>query len=100
MATVLIPTPLRRFTANSSKITIEGQVVSEVIRNIVNTYPDIQKYLLESSGSVRQFINIFLDEEDIRSLNNEDTEVRENSVISIVPAIAGGNFSGRDDERK
>lgn len=93
MATVLIPTPLRKFTGNSPRITISGNVIAEIIANMVIEYPDMQKYLLDPSGAVRPFINIFVDQDDIRGLQYQSTQVDTQSVISIVPAIAGGNFN-------
>jgi len=92
MPIVLIPTPLRRFTRNSSKVLVSGNVVSEVVDNLVLDYPEVQNHLLDSSGSIRQFINIFVDDDDIRNLHQLNTVVNVNSTISIVPAIAGGNL--------
>lgn len=92
MATVLIPTPLRKFTGNLSKVSIPGNVIAEIITNMVHQYPEMQKYLLDPSGALRPFINIFIGQEDIRSLKAQSTEVDTYSVISIVPAIAGGNY--------
>ena len=92
MPIVLIPTPLRRFTRNSSKVLVSGNVVSEVVDNLVLDYPEVQSHLLDSSGSIRQFINIFVDDDDIRNLHQLNTVVNVNSTISIVPAIAGGNL--------
>ncbi|EOR94878.1 MoaD [Arcticibacter svalbardensis MN12-7] len=92
MATVIIPTPLRKFTGNSAKINVSGNDVSEIIANLVHQYPDVQKHLLDPSGSVRSFINVFVDEDDIRNLQYNHTHVETRSVISIVPAIAGGNL--------
>lgn len=93
MATVLIPTPLRRFTGNLSKINIQGMVIAEIIENMILQYPEMQKYLLDPCGSLRPFINIFIDQDDIRSLQAQQTAVGQNSIISIVPAIAGGNYA-------
>jgi len=91
MPTVLIPTPLRKFTNHTSKVDISGGTIAEVISNLVKEYPDIQKHLLDATGTVRAFINIFVDQDDIRSLQLQETKVPENSMISLVPAIAGGN---------
>ena len=100
MPIVLIPTPLRRFTKNSSKVLVAGTIVSEVVDNLVLDYPEVQNHLLDSSGSIRQFINIFVDEDDIRNLRQLDTTVNIDSTISIVPAIAGGNLKDEPDEPK
>ena len=90
MATVLIPTPLRKFTDNSARISVAGQNVAEIIGGLIATYPVIERHLLDANGSIRSFINVFVDEDDIRNLNYENTEVHPHSVISIIPAIAGG----------
>lgn len=92
MATILIPTPLRKFTSNSSRIAITGNDISEIFNNLISQYPDIQKHIVDPSGIVRPFINVFVGEDDIRSLSFQKTQVNEQSVISIVPAIAGGNL--------
>lgn len=92
MATILIPTPLRRFTGNSPKVNIAGNLLSEIIDNLVNEYPEVQRHLLDTSGAVRPFLNIFVDQDDIRDLNHQHTPINSSSVISIVPAIAGGKI--------
>jgi len=93
MATVLIPTPLRKFTGNSSIISVSGNVVSEIISNMALEYPDLQKHILDPSGTLRPFINIFVGQDDIKSLQYQNSAVEANSVISIVPAVAGGNLT-------
>lgn len=91
MATVFIPTPLRKFTSNHSKVNVSGGTVEEVIQNLNTTYPDMRKHIQDNSGAIRPFINIFVGEDDIRTLNSYHTLVSDNSYISIIPAIAGGN---------
>lgn len=90
MAIVFIPTPLRKFTDNTSQISIEAKSISELLENLSTEYPELKKYIFTSEGKIPAFINIFLNEDDIRNLEDLETEVNENSVISIVPAIAGG----------
>jgi len=90
MATVIIPTPLRKFTGNSSRVTIKANKVSDVVQELTTNFPDLRKHVINSDGKIASFINVFVDNDDIRSLNHEQTEVRENSTISIIPAIAGG----------
>jgi molybdopterin/thiamine biosynthesis adenylyltransferase/rhodanese-related sulfurtransferase/molybdopterin converting factor small subunit len=91
MATVIIPTPLRKFTNNTSRLDIKAGSVKEVINDLSLNFPDLKKHILDEKGSIRSFVNIFVGEDDIRNLQQEQTEVQENSVISIVPAIAGGS---------
>lgn len=90
MATVFIPTPLRKFTNQTSKVEVSGNTVSEVIQALTSTYPPLQRHLINADGKVPNFINIFVDDDDIRNLQQEQTEVKSSTIVSIVPAIAGG----------
>lgn len=91
MATVIIPTPLRKFTNNNARVNISAGRVSDVMAELSSSFPDLKKHLINADGKLASFINIFVDSEDIRNLNQEQTEVKKNTVISIVPAIAGGS---------
>ena len=91
MATVIIPTPLRKFTNQTAKIHIEAGTVGEIIDRITHDFPDLKKHLLDPQGSLRSFVNIFSGDDDIRDLQQEKTPVNSSTIISIVPAIAGGN---------
>ncbi|MEO6671668.1 MAG: MoaD/ThiS family protein [Ferruginibacter sp.] len=90
MPTVIIPTPLRKFTNNSSKVEIGGGSIKEAINELSLNFPDLKKHLLDESGKIRSFVNIFVGNDDIRNLQQENTEVKADTVISIIPAIAGG----------
>ncbi len=90
MATVIIPTPLRKFTGNSTKVAVSGNNIQEALNELTNKFPDLKKHLFDTEERVRPFINIFIGEDDIRNLQQQQTSVAETSVISIVPAIAGG----------
>lgn len=92
MATVIIPTPLRKFTNNTAKLTIGAATIGEVVNELTLNFPDLKKHLLDDEGKIRSFINIFVGDDDIRNLQQEGTMVKEDSVISVVPAIAGGIF--------
>ncbi|HTD93777.1 MAG TPA: molybdopterin-synthase adenylyltransferase MoeB [Chitinophagaceae bacterium] len=94
MATVIIPTPLRKFTNNSSRLNISGASVKEVIGDLSLNFPDLKKHLLDEKGDIRSFVNIFVGDEDIRNLQQEHTALKEDTVVSIVPAIAGGSEAG------
>ncbi|MFL5738810.1 MAG: MoaD/ThiS family protein [Flavisolibacter sp.] len=91
MATIIIPTPLRKFTNNTARLNISGSNISELVQELTLNFPDLKKHLLDEHGRIRSFINIFVGEEDIRNLQQEDTSVKEDTVISIIPAIAGGH---------
>jgi len=90
MATVRIPTPLRKLTQNQEEVTARGQTIGEVLADLEKSFPGIKERICEQSGQVRRFVNIFANDEDIRFLQNLDTPVKDNDEISIVPAIAGG----------
>jgi molybdopterin converting factor small subunit len=90
MATVIIPTPLRKFTNQTAKLQIDAGTVGEIIEKITSDFPELKKHLLDGQGSIRSFVNIFSGDEDIRDLQAEHTPVQQSSIISIVPAIAGG----------
>jgi molybdopterin converting factor small subunit len=65
--------------------------VGESIRELTTNFPDLKRHILDENGKIRSFVNIFVGEEDIRDLQQEQTEVREDTVVSIIPAIAGGS---------
>jgi molybdopterin synthase sulfur carrier subunit len=90
MATVMIPTPLRRLTGNQSKITLEGDNIGTLIQAADAKFPGIAERILDESGNVKRFINIFLNDDEIRTLQGLETPVKESDRVSIVPAMAGG----------
>ena len=98
MATVIIPTPLRKFTNNNSRLIVRANSIAEMIEAITTDYPDLKKHLVDASGKVPSFLNIFVDEDDIRNLQGEQTIIKDGSTISIVPAIAGGTFDGLGEQ--
>ena len=91
MAKIIIPTPLRKFTDSLPSVEVNGDTVLLAIQNLSNTYPELKKYLLEEDGSFKGFVKVFVEEDDINSLDNEQTKVAQNNTISIIPAIAGGS---------
>ena len=90
MAIVYIPTSLRLFTDGTSEVILEGENVTEVIASLVSTYGDLKTHLFTNDGKLRSFVNIYLNEEDIRHLDNLNTKVNGNDKILLVPSIAGG----------
>lgn len=90
MSTVYIPTPLRRLTSGASKLDVAGDSVGEVLQTLESDYPGIASKVLDQEGQVKRFINVFKNDDEIRTLNGLDTPVQENDRISIVPAMAGG----------
>jgi sulfur-carrier protein len=87
---VLIPTPLQRLTQNQAEITIEGGDIREVITNLEGKFPGVKARLCDENGALRRFVNIYINEEDIRFLKGESTPLQDGDEVSIVPAIAGG----------
>jgi molybdopterin converting factor small subunit len=96
MATIIIPTPLRRFTNNVAKIDVGAGKVSDAVFELTSSFPELKKHLIDTNGKIAPFINIFVDNSDIRNLDREQTEVKENAVIFIIPAIAGGVTSPKN----
>ena len=88
----MIPTPLRKFTNNTAKVSIAANNVKAVVDELTLNFPELKKHLLDETGNIRSFINIFVGDEDIRDLQKEQTPIKQETVISIVPAIAGGCF--------
>lgn len=91
MATVIVPTPLRKFTGNAARVAVPANSVAAALDELTRLFPELKTRLRNADGGLPAFLNIFVDEEDIRVLNQEQTRVTENTVISIVPAIAGGS---------
>ena len=90
MATVIIPTPLRKFTNNTAKLEINADTIGKAVDELTLNFPDLKRHLLDEKGNIRSFVNIFVGNDDIRNLQQEKTAVKSDTVISIVPAIAGG----------
>lgn len=90
MAKIIIPTPLRKFAENQSTVEIEGGTVLEAVQNLTTKHEKLKQHLLNNDGDIRSFIRIFVGDDDILALDNEQTAIENNTIISIVPAIAGG----------
>lgn len=90
MATVLVPTPLRRLTGGQSKLAVAGENVGELLRAVDSQYPGVAEKVFDGDGNVKRFINVFLNDDEIRTLQGLETPVGDNDRVSIVPAMAGG----------
>lgn len=88
--TVIIPTPLRRFTDGVESVNTSGATIVEIFEQLESQFPGIRARLCEDNGDLKRFINVYVDGEDIRFLEKLQTPVNANAEISIVPAIAGG----------
>jgi len=87
---VRIPTPLRKLTGGQDEVKVPGGTVGEVLQNLEKEFPGFRERLFDEQGSLRRFINIYLNDEDIRFLSLLETKLEEGNVISVIPAIAGG----------
>lgn len=90
MPTVRIPTPLRKLTADQEVVTASGGTIGEILAHLDASYPGLKERICDEQGNVRRFVNVFLNDEDIRFLQEQSTPVKDSDEISIVPAIAGG----------
>jgi molybdopterin synthase sulfur carrier subunit len=88
--TVRIPTPLRSITSGEAEVTVEGGTVQEIIENLEKAYSGMKERLCDEEGKLRRFVNLYLNDEDIRFLQDLETEVKDGDGLSIIPAIAGG----------
>jgi len=87
---VRIPTPLRKLTNNEELVEVNAATIGEAIAELQRRFPGIQERLLDDTGAVRRFVNVYVNEEDIRFLQNQQTPVKDGDEISIIPGIAGG----------
>lgn len=90
MAKVRIPTPLRKLTNNEELVEVTANTVGGAIAELQGKFPGIEERLLDENGGVRRFVNVYVNEEDIRFLQNKETPIKPSDEISIIPAIAGG----------
>jgi sulfur-carrier protein len=88
---VRIPTPLRPLTKNQGEVEAKATSIAEMIENLNAAHPGLKDRLCDDKGELRRFVNIYVNEEDIRFLKGKDTSLKDGDEVSIVPAIAGGN---------
>lgn len=90
MPKILIPTPLRQFAEKKDAVDVTGATVGEALAALTTAHPDMKKNLFNDEGKLRSFVNIYVNDEDIRFLEKDKTAVADGDTISIVPSIAGG----------
>ena len=88
--TVRIPTPLQRLTNGQSEVESTGKNVSELLEDLERRHPGIKERICDENGKLRRFVNVFVNEEDIRFLQGDQTALKDGDEVSIIPAIAGG----------
>jgi len=93
---IIIPTPLRQYAGNKDTVEVEAESVAGALQDLVDRYDSLRRHLYTDEGLLRNFVNVYVNEEDIRYLQKDATSLREGDTISIVPSIAGGSFSLMD----
>jgi sulfur-carrier protein len=90
MPRILIPTPLRQFAGNKDAVELAGSTVGELLGALTAQHDELRRHLYNGEGKLRAFVNIYVNDEDIRHLEKESTPVNQTDTVSIVPSIAGG----------
>ena len=90
MVRVRVPTPLRKFTNGADEVKAQGNTVRALVDDLENKFPGIKERICDETGKIRRFVNVYINVDDIRFLQNMETALKEGDAISIVPAIAGG----------
>ena len=90
MPRIQVPTPLRQYVGKQAAIDVRGATVEEALNSLISTHPDLRRHLYTDEGKLRAFVNVYLNDEDVRYLDKEATPLVESDTISIVPSIAGG----------
>ncbi|MFJ5922904.1 ubiquitin-like small modifier protein 1 [Kitasatospora sp. NPDC092948] len=89
-ATVRIPTILRTYTGGSAEVTAEGATLSAVVADLEANHPGIAARLLDDTGKLRRFVNVYVNDDDVRFADGLETEIKDGASVSIIPAVAGG----------
>jgi adenylyltransferase/sulfurtransferase len=90
MTKIHIPTPLRQYTGKQAAVEVKASNIGEALSGLVSSHPDLRRHLYTDDGKLRAFVNVYLNDEDVRYLQKEATSVSDGDNISIVPSIAGG----------
>ena len=93
MAKILIPTPLRQFVEKQDSVDVSGSTVGELLSGLTTRYQDLRRHLYNDEGKLRSFVNVYVNDEDIRYLGKDATPVKDGDTVSIVPSIAGGSYA-------
>lgn len=87
---VIIPTPLRPYAGKQDSVEMEAGTIREALTGLITRFGELKKHLYSDDGRLRSFVNVYVNDEDIRYLEKEDTQLRDGDIVSIVPSIAGG----------
>jgi molybdopterin converting factor small subunit len=96
MSQIRVPTPLRPYTEGQGKLQIEASTVGEALHELTTQFPSIEPHLYNDEGHLRRYVNLFLNDEDVRSLDGEQTAINDNDTLMILPSIAGGSLKALD----
>lgn len=94
MPKVLIPTPLRQYVDRQDSVDVNGSTVGDILSQLTSQYADLRRHLYNDEGKLRSFVNVYVNDEDIRYLEKDATPVQASDTVSIVPSIAGGIYAG------
>jgi adenylyltransferase/sulfurtransferase len=90
MTTIRIPTPLRPYTNSQAEIAVTGETVGAILTDLTRQHPTLRPHLYGENGELRAFVNVFLNDEDVRHIRGAETPVKDSDRLMIVPSIAGG----------
>ena len=90
MTIIKMPTPLRLYTDGQTEINVQGNTVGEALKDLMSQHNELEQHLYNDDGQLRAFVNIFVDGDDVRHLNGVDTQITPDSILRIVPSVAGG----------
>jgi molybdopterin converting factor small subunit len=90
MAKILIPTPLRQYVDKKDSVDVTGKTAGEVLTSLTSQFPELKRHLYNDEGRLRSFVNVYVNDEDIRYAGKDATPVKEGDTVSIVPSVAGG----------
>ena len=90
MAKILIPTPLRQYAGKNDSVELDGSTVGDLLNSLTGEYTELRRHLYSDEGKLRSFVNVYVNDEDIRYLDKEATPVKAEDTVSIVPSVAGG----------
>ena len=87
---IIIPLVLRQYAENRDSVNLSGQNIGELLDNLMQKFPNMKKHLFSEDGQIRNFVNVYVNDDDIRYLENNATQLKEGDVISLIPSVAGG----------
>ena len=92
MSTLKIPTPLRPYAAGQASVSVKGQTVEEALQDLTSQFPNLKQHIFNDDGELRPFVNLFLNDEDVRYLDGVNTPRKETDLLRIIPSIAGAKI--------